>query len=68
MPLLEMQGLTKHYGTRRGVDDVTLNVDQGEVFGFLGPNVAGNLLPTRHRPRVSRSSRSLTRPTGSRPV
>ncbi|HXI18787.1 MAG TPA: ABC transporter ATP-binding protein [Chloroflexota bacterium] len=47
MPLLEMQGLTKHYGTRRGVDDVTLNVDQGEVFGFLGPNGAGKTTTIR---------------------
>jgi ABC-2 type transport system ATP-binding protein len=33
--------LTKHYGPRRGVIDLDLDVRAGEVFGFLGPNGAG---------------------------
>jgi ABC-2 type transport system ATP-binding protein len=32
--------LTKDYGTGRGVFDLDLTVEVGEVFGFLGPNGA----------------------------
>lgn len=36
-----LHGLTKRYGRRRGIRDVTLRVLPGEVLGFLGPNGAG---------------------------
>ncbi|UGT67729.1 ABC transporter ATP-binding protein [Nocardia gipuzkoensis] len=39
--VIELQGLTKSYGSRRGLVDLSLEVGQGEVFGFLGPNGAG---------------------------
>jgi ABC-2 type transport system ATP-binding protein len=35
------RGLTKHYGSIRALDDITLDVREGEIFGFLGPNGAG---------------------------
>jgi beta-exotoxin I transport system ATP-binding protein len=38
---IETERLTKRYGSHRGIDDVTLTVEQGEVFGLLGPNGAG---------------------------
>ncbi len=38
---IETQGLTKTYGSQRGVEEVTITVAPGEVFGFLGPNGAG---------------------------
>ncbi|MXZ03555.1 MAG: ATP-binding cassette domain-containing protein, partial [Chloroflexi bacterium] len=34
-------GLTKYYGRHLGIEDVNLDVREGEVFGFLGPNGAG---------------------------
>ena len=34
-------GLTKYYGKHLGIEDVDLDVSEGEVFGFLGPNGAG---------------------------
>jgi ABC-2 type transport system ATP-binding protein len=34
-------GLTKFYGSARGVEDVDLEVHPGEIFGFLGPNGSG---------------------------
>jgi ABC-2 type transport system ATP-binding protein len=40
-PAIALHDLTKRYGSRRGVLDVTLTVERGEVFGFLGPNGAG---------------------------
>jgi len=39
--LLEVEGLTKHFGTLKAVDDVSFSVRRGEVVGFLGPNGAG---------------------------
>src|SRR3712207_1281417 len=38
---LRAEALTKHFGATRAVDDLTLEVPAGEVFGFLGPNGAG---------------------------
>jgi ABC-2 type transport system ATP-binding protein len=59
---LRLQGLTKFYGSQRGIEDLTLDVKPGEVFGFLGPNGAGKtttirmllglLHPTRGRGEV----------------
>jgi ABC-2 type transport system ATP-binding protein len=39
--VIEVQGLTKDYGTVVAVRDVTFSVGRGEVVGFLGPNGAG---------------------------
>lgn len=41
MSAIEAKGLTKNYGRHRGVQDVVLTVETGEVFGLLGPNGAG---------------------------
>ena len=40
-PAVRLDGLTKRYGRRRGIEDVSLEVSQGQVLGFLGPNGAG---------------------------
>jgi ABC-2 type transport system ATP-binding protein len=45
--MISMQGLTRIYGTNRAVDNITLEVDQGEIFGFLGPNGAGKTTTVR---------------------
>ena len=39
--VIAVSGLSKHYGTLRAVDRVTLDVQQGEIFGLIGPNGAG---------------------------
>ena len=41
MPALEVRGVTKTYGTKIAVNDVSFSVEPGEVFGLLGPNGAG---------------------------
>jgi ABC-2 type transport system ATP-binding protein len=41
VPLIELRQLTKRYGEKTAVDDVSLDVFGGEIFGFLGPNGAG---------------------------
>lgn len=38
---IEIEHLTKRYKKARGVSDLSLKVQEGEIFGFLGPNGAG---------------------------
>lgn len=38
---IEIRNLTKNYGKHRGVEEVSLSVAEGDIFGFLGPNGAG---------------------------
>ena len=45
--VLNIQGLTKSYGKSRGVIDLNLTVERGEVFGYLGPNGAGKTTTIR---------------------
>ncbi|MFH1475003.1 MAG: ABC transporter ATP-binding protein [Chloroflexota bacterium] len=44
---IELRGLTRWYGKRRGVMDLDVTVREGEVFGFLGPNGAGKTTTIR---------------------
>jgi ABC-2 type transport system ATP-binding protein len=44
---IRTEGLTKYYGSIVGVEDVSLDVRQGEVFGFLGANGAGKTTTIR---------------------
>ena len=39
--MIDVQNLTKHYGDRTAVDDLTFTVKPGIVTGFLGPNGGG---------------------------
>ena len=45
--IIRTEGLTKSYGTHRGIIEVDLEVAEGEVFGFLGPNGAGKTTTIR---------------------
>ncbi len=45
--VIETQDLTVYYGKHRGILDVNLSVEKGEVFGFLGPNGAGKTTTQR---------------------
>jgi len=45
--LIETENLTKKFGDLTAVDEVTLRVEEGEVFGFLGPNGAGKTTTVR---------------------
>lgn len=47
MSQIEIQNLEKHFGNVRAVDDISFNVEKGEVFGFLGPNGAGKTTTIR---------------------
>ena len=41
MPILEIKNLTKYYGKTLAVKNLSLKLEEGEVFGFIGPNGAG---------------------------
>jgi ABC-2 type transport system ATP-binding protein len=58
-PALRTENLTKRYGRVLAVDDLTLEVPAGEVFGFLGPNGAG-------KSTTIRLLLGLARPTAGR--
>ena len=41
MPILEIKNLKKYFATQKAVDDISLSVEKGSIFGLLGPNGAG---------------------------
>ncbi len=45
--MIDTQNLTRKFGELTAVDNLTLHVDEGEVFGFLGPNGAGKTTAVR---------------------
>ena len=47
MPIVEALGLTKKFGSLTAVDDLRLDVEEGEILGFLGPNGAGKTTTIR---------------------
>jgi len=40
-PIIKLRGLSKHYKNKIAVDNLSLEINKGEVFGLLGPNGAG---------------------------
>lgn len=69
---IDAVGLRKQFGEKVAVDDFTLQVPRGEIFGFLGPNGAGKTTSVKMllgliRPTAG-SATILGRPIGERPV
>ena len=48
MALIDIQHMTKDYGDGRGIFDLNLSIEKGEVFGFVGTNGAGKTTTIRH--------------------
>ncbi len=47
MPTVEISHITKSFGSVKAVDDVSFEVEKGEIFGLLGPNGAGKTTAIR---------------------
>ncbi|MBS3825720.1 ABC transporter ATP-binding protein [Candidatus Bipolaricaulota bacterium] len=70
--LLETENLTKEFGDLTAVNDLTLKIREGEIFGFLGPNGAGKttairmmvglLKPTSGQVKLTANGNRNTRP------
>ena len=39
--MLKIEHLTKRYGEKKAVDDLSLHIEKGEIYGFIGHNGAG---------------------------
>ncbi|MBR0134799.1 MAG: ATP-binding cassette domain-containing protein, partial [Clostridia bacterium] len=39
--MLKIEGLTKTYGSKKAVDNLSLHIQKGEIYGFIGHNGAG---------------------------
>jgi len=78
-PAIQISGLTKRYGRDRGIENISLRVEEGEIFGFIGPHGAGKsttirvllnlLFPTSGSARVLghdsvKDSRKIRKQTG----
>ena len=48
MSIIEISDVTKDYGDNRGIFNLSLTVNKGEIFGYLGPNGAGKSTTIRH--------------------
>ena len=47
MNVIEVEMLTKFYGSARGVENLSFGIEQGEIFGYLGPNGSGKTTTIR---------------------
>jgi ABC-2 type transport system ATP-binding protein len=46
-PIIEIKELSKRFGKRLAVDNISFNVESGEIFGLVGPNGAGKTTTMR---------------------
>ena len=45
--MIDLENITKRYGAKTAVDNLTLHIGAGELFAFLGPNGAGKTTTTK---------------------
>ena len=64
--MISVTGLTKHYGERRAVDDLSFELRAGRVTGFVGPNGAGKSTTMRMMVDLTRPDRGEVRYDGVR--
>ncbi len=65
--VLEIKGLTKNYGPRTVVNDVSFDVRRGEIFGFLGPNGSGKTTTIRICLGIIRPNQGRVKILGAEP-
>jgi simple sugar transport system ATP-binding protein len=76
MAVLELEGISKHYGAIHALNDVSLKMDAGEVVGLVGDNgagkstlvkiIAGNFHPTHGAIRIDSKDTNLHSPADAR--
>jgi ABC-2 type transport system ATP-binding protein len=66
-PAIQTAALTRTFGSHRGIRDVDLRVEPGEVFGFLGPNGAGKSTTIRVLMGLIRPTSGTARVLGGHP-
>jgi len=66
MKAIEVERLTKRYGSARGVEDLSFSIEQGEIFGYLGPNGSGKTTTIRCLMGLLRASGGECRLLGQR--
>lgn len=71
-PVVEIESLSKSYGPKRGIDDVSLEIQEGEIACILGPNGAGKTTLVEicegYRKPDSGTVRVLSEPPSSRSI
>ena len=66
MKAIEVETLTKWYGSARGVEDLSFAIERGEIFGYLGPNGSGKTTTIRCLMGLLRPSGGQCRLLGQR--
>lgn len=64
MSVIEISHLTKDYGNNKGIFDICIKVNKGEVYGYLGPNGAGKSTTMRHLMGFSKPQKGYTKING----
>lgn len=59
--IVEIEGLTKTFRNKRGVWDISLNVNRGDIYGFFGPNGAGKTTVMKIMAGLSRADKGKVR-------
>ena len=62
--IVETRGLSVFYGRHRGIIDVYMRIEKGEVYGFLGPNGSGKTTTQRVLMDIIRPTRGAARMFG----
>ena len=67
-PVIELTGLSRRFGQKTALDDVTLRLPRGKVYGLVGANGAGKTTIIRHLLGLLRAERGTVRVFGMDPV
>src|SRR5436189_1785676 len=67
-PVIEIQGVTRKFGSKTALDNVSLSVPRGVVFGLVGANGAGKTTLIKHVLGLLRAATGSVRVFGRDPV
>lgn len=64
MSVIQIEHVTKDYGDHKGVFDISISIQKGEVYGYLGPNGAGKTTTIRHLMGFSKADTGIVKING----